>query len=199
MAVTMRSWLHPPHAHLAAGHEPGHEVAERLEAVALQGGGGAVQRLDALDHEPPVGAERDLRAHALEEQRQLHHLGLGGGVVDHRAALGQHRGEEHRLGGADGRVGQRDPRAAQPARHARGDPLRLHLDLGAHLLEGAHVEVDRPAADAVAADQRHERLVGAVEERPEQEDRDPVEPGELERDARGGLRGRGDGDGRCPR
>ena len=91
-------------AHLAAGHEPGHQVAERLEAVALQGGGGAAERLDALDHEAAVGPERDLRAHALEEQRQLHDLGLGGRVVDHRAALGEHGGQEHRLGGADGRV-----------------------------------------------------------------------------------------------
>ena len=61
--------------------------------------------------------------------------------------------------------GQRDAGAAQAAGHARGDALRLHLHLGAHLLEGAHVEVDRPAADAVAADEGHERLVGAVEQR----------------------------------
>ena len=45
------------------------------------------------------------------------------------------------------------------------------------------------APDAVAADERHERLVGAVEERPEQQDRDAVEAGELERHPRRGLRG----------
>ena len=46
------------------------------------------------------------------------------------------------------------------------------------------VEVDRPAPDAVAADQRHERLVGPVEQRAEQQDRDAVEAGELERHPR---------------
>ena len=140
-----------------------------------------LERLDALDHEPAVGPQRDLRAHALQEQGQLHHLGLGGRVVDHRAALGQHGAEEHRLGGADGGVREGDPRAAEPARHASGDPLGLHLHLGAHLLEGADVEVDRAPSDAVAADQGHERLVGTVEQRAQEEDRDPVEPGELER------------------
>jgi hypothetical protein len=43
------------------------------------------------------------------------------------------------------------------------------------------VKVDRPLADAVAADQRYERLVVAVEERPHQQDRDAVEPDELQR------------------
>ena len=104
MAVTMRSWLQPADPHLAAGHEPGDEVAEGLEAVALQVGGGAGQRLDALDHEAAVGAQRDVGAHALEEQRQLDDLGLGGGVVDDRAALGEHRGQQHGLGGAHRRV-----------------------------------------------------------------------------------------------
>ena len=75
----------------------------------------------------------------------------------------------------------------QATLHPGRDPLGLHLDLGAHLLQGGHVEVDRSAPDSVAADERHEGLVGAVEERPEQQDRDPVEAGELERHPRRGL------------
>ena len=112
MAVTMRSWLQPPTRTSPPGHQPGHQVAEGLEAVALQVGGRPVQRLDALDHEAAVGPQGDVRAHALEEQRQLDDLGLGGRVVDHRPPLGEHGGEQHGLGGAHGRVRQRDPGAA---------------------------------------------------------------------------------------
>ena len=103
-------------AHLPAGHQAGREVAEGLEAVALQASLGPVERLDAFDDEAAVGAQRDVGAHALQEQRQLDHLGLGRGVVDHRAALGQHGRQHHRLGGADRRVGERDAGAAA------GDP-----------------------------------------------------------------------------
>jgi hypothetical protein len=40
------------------------------------------------------------------------------------------------------------------------------------------VEVDRPPPDRVPADQRHERLAGQVQQRPDHQDRDPVQPGE---------------------
>ncbi len=69
-----------------------------------------------------------------------------------------------------------------------GDAVGLDLDLGAHLLQRGDVEVDRAAPDAVAADERDERLVGPVEERAEQQDRDPVQPGELERARAGWAR-----------
>jgi hypothetical protein len=46
------------------------------------------------------------------------------------------------------------------------------------------VEVDRPPPDRVAADQRHERLAGPVQQRPEHQDRDPVQPGERLRHPR---------------
>ena len=88
--------------HLAAGHQPGHEVAERLEAVALQ----AWRSAPLSDSTPSITKRRSgrsamLGAHALEEQRQLDDLGLGGRVVEHGAALGEHGGEQHGLGGAD--------------------------------------------------------------------------------------------------
>ena len=80
-------------------------------------------------------------------------------------------------------------------RQASGDAVGLHLHLGAHLLERRHVEVDGAAPDAVAADEGHEGLVGPMEQGAEQQDRDAVEPGELERHA-GGRLGHGDhGDG----
>jgi hypothetical protein len=43
------------------------------------------------------------------------------------------------------------------------------------------VEVDGPAADLVAAHQGHEGLAGAVQQRPQQQDRDAVEAAERER------------------
>src|SRR3546814_7534158 len=43
-----------PHAYLAARHQSGDEVAEGLETIALEGGLGAGERLDALDHEAAV-------------------------------------------------------------------------------------------------------------------------------------------------
>ena len=76
----------------------------------------------------------------------------------------------------------------EPAGDAGGDAVGLDLDLGAHLLQRGDVEVDRAPPDAVAADERDERLVGPVQERAEQQDRDPVEPGELERHARAWAR-----------
>ena len=45
------------------------------------------------------------------------------------------------------------------------DAVVADLDLGAHRAQRLDVEVDRPAADGVAADQRHERLAGQVQQR----------------------------------
>ena len=115
MAVTRRSWAQPATRTCPPVIRPADQVGERLEPVALQPGAGAPRSsLDALDDDAPVGLEADAGAHALEEQRQLGDLGLEGGVAEHRAALGQHGGEQHALGGADAGVGQGDLGAAQP-------------------------------------------------------------------------------------
>ena len=160
--------------HLAAGHQPGDEVGERLEAIALQAGLGPAEPVDALDDDATVGLEPDAGAHALEEQRQLGDLGLDRGVAQHGAALGEHGGEQHALGGADARVGERDLGAVQVV-GLGGDAVVGDRDRRAHALEGLDVEVDRASPDAVAADEGHERLVVAGEQGPEQQDRDAVE------------------------
>ena len=103
------------HPHLAAGDQAGHQVAEGLVAVALR----AWSRRRVSDSTPSMmnlrpGRQLDPGAHALEEQRQLDDLGLGGRVAQHGAALGQRGGEQHGLGGADARVRQLDAGAAQP-------------------------------------------------------------------------------------
>ena len=182
----LRAAVHPD---LAPGDQPGHQVGERLEPVAGQPPGRAAQPRHALDDDPPVRAELDVRAHPLQEQRELDHLGFGGRVAQHRLALGQHRGQQHRLGRAHARVRQVDPRAVQP-RRPRDDPGRARLDLGAEGAQRRDVEVDRPPPDRVAADQRDERLPGPVQQRPEHQDRDPVQPGERLRHPRLAPRGR---------
>ena len=80
------------HPDLSPGDQPGHQVGERLEPVAGQPPRRAAQPRHALDHDPPVRAQLDLRAHPLQEQRELDHLGLGGCVPEHRLAFGPDRG-----------------------------------------------------------------------------------------------------------
>ena len=147
----------------------------------------------ALDDDAPVGAELDVGAHPLQEQRELDDLRLGGRVAQHGLALGEDRGQQHGLGRADARVGQRDARAVQPGRLG-GDPGRPVGDLGAEGLERVDVEVDRPPPDGVAADQRDERLAGQVQQRAEHQDRDAVEAGEGLGDSRSYLAPGGDRD-----
>jgi hypothetical protein len=181
------------HPHLAAGHEPGHQVGERLEPVALQAGGGAGQPVDALDDDAAVGLEADAGPHALEEQGQLGDLGFEGGVAEDRAPLGQHGAEQHALGGADAGVGEGDLGAPQLA-GLGADAVGRDGDLGPHGLERGDVEVDGALAYAVAAHQGHERLVVAGQKRAEQQDGDAVEAGELERHPGVGGVDRLDGD-----
>ena len=142
----------------------------------------------AFDDDAPVGAQLDARAHALQEQRQLEHLRLGGGAPDHRLALGQRGRQQRRLGGADARVGELDDAAAQPAATGR-DALVGHLDLGAEGPQGLDVEVDGPAAELVAADAWHEGLAGQMQQGPEQQHGNPVEPAERQRNRRVDLLG----------
>jgi hypothetical protein len=70
------------------------------------------------------------------------------------------------------------------ARRPGRDPGRPLLDLGAEAAQRGHVEVDRAPPDRVAAGQRHERLAGPVQQRPDHQDRDPVETGERLRHPR---------------
>ena len=72
-----------------------------------------------------------------------------------------------RLGGAHARVGQLDDGPPEAAA-AGPDPLVGHLYLRAQGLEGLDVEVDRPPADPVAANQGHERFAREVQQRTEQ-------------------------------
>ena len=87
-------------------------------------------------------------------------LGLAGRVLDHGLALGQHRGGEQVLGGADARELEHDPGAGQPV-GARLDEAVHHVELDAHRLEPAEVHVELAAADVVAAGHGDARLAAA--------------------------------------
>ena len=128
------------------------------------------------------GWQLDAGAHALEEQGQLDHLGLDRGVLEDRAALGHRRGEQDRLGGADAGEGEGEVGALQPEGLGL-QPVGGHLHLGTELAEGADVVVDRPGADAVAADEGDEGLADAVQQRADHQDGHPVQAGVRHRDA----------------
>ena len=116
-----------------------------------------------------AGADH-LRAHAVEERREVGDLGFARRVLDDRRALGEHRRAHEVLGRADARELEHDARAVQRVA-ARVHEAVHDLDLGAHRLEPAQVHVDLAAADVVAAGQRDARLAAAREQRPEHVER----------------------------
>src|ERR1700749_4412035 len=65
-------------------YHPGASEGDPREPVAGQPAGRAAQPRHALDDDPPVRAELDIRAHPLQEQRELDPLGFGGRVAEHR-------------------------------------------------------------------------------------------------------------------
>ena len=138
----------------------------------------AVQLVDTLDLDRARAGSVDLRAHRGEEQREVGDLWLARRVVDHRGAARKHRREQEVLGGGHARVVERDRRAVQ--RRRLGDEVAvLGVERGAHPLEPAHVQVDRPGADVVAAGQRDPRASASSEQRPEHHDRRAHLPHQL--------------------
>ena len=77
--------------------------------------------------------------------------------------------------------------APRRRRAARPYAVVGDVDLGAEGFQGLDVEVDGPAADAVAAHHGHESLARQVQQRPQHEHRDAVEAGEGKGDLRLGL------------
>ena len=144
----------------------------RLQAVGEGAVGVAAELVDAGDPDRPVGVHRDDRAHLLQHADEVLDLGLDGGVAQLGDALGEHRGEQHLLRGADGRVGQPDLGAAQPLRGLQVLAVGALLDRRAELPQHVEVEVDGTAADVAAAEARDEGVPEAVQQRAAEEDRD---------------------------
>ena len=131
-----------------------------------------MEPVDALDLQRLGAHPRNRRAHREQQIAQIDDLGLARGVLDHRAALGQHRRHHRILGRADRHDREGHAPAGQaPARRFRADIAGGDLDLRAHRLERLQVQVDRTVADRAAAGQRHRRLARARDQRPEHQDR----------------------------
>ncbi len=148
--------------------------------VAVEDGamGVAAQRLDALDEDRAVRLDPDDRAHLLQHRDQVHDLGLDGGVLEFGDPTRAHGGEQHLLGGTDARVRQLDVGAVQTVRGGDADALVALVDDRAEGTQRIHVEVDRPVADAAAAEIRDERLADAVQQRAAEQDGDAARSGQ---------------------
>ena len=114
-----------------------------------------------------------MRAPMRDERRgEVLDLGLAGGVLAARCALGQRRGHHHVLGAGDRRPCRSATVRARAAASARGlDVAVLELDLRAQRREALQVLVDGAGADGAAAGQRDAGLAAAGQQRPEHQHR----------------------------
>ena len=102
----------------------------------------ARQLLDPLDLDRRRAGAHDHGPHPVEEGGQVGDLGLPGRVLDHRRALGQHRGQQQVLRRADARELEHDARPEQLVGPGL-DVAVVESELRAHLLEAGQVHVDR--------------------------------------------------------
>ncbi len=162
----------PVQPDLAAHHRSRDEVGAGLDAIRDHAVFRAVQFLHAFDDDAPRAGALDLRAHLVEEIREIHDLRLGGGAVDDGRALGEHRGHHHVVRTEDGGAlfaAEVHLRATEFARK------NLHIAVldavhRAQRLEALEVKVDRPIADHAAAGKRNDRLLLPAEQRPKHAD-----------------------------
>jgi hypothetical protein len=151
--------------HVAAGHAHAHGIGAGLDAVRDH----AVLRARQAGHAPdPEGGAvdaLDLRAHLDEAGGDVADLGLGGGILDHRVAIGHHGGHQGRMGGADRDLVEGDVGALEALPRPGDHVAALDGDLGAELFHGHEVHVHGPRSDGAAAGQRHLRLTAARQQR----------------------------------
>ena len=140
--------------HVAADCGGSGHIRARLDLVGDDGIAAAVQRLDAADLDDVGACAGDLRAHGVQEVREVDDVRLLGAVFDDRHAAAQNcrKQDVHRR--ADGDDIKIDMAAAQPALRGVGADIAAGLlDHGAHGLEALDVLVD--GADAEVAAARH--------------------------------------------
>ena len=98
---------------------PAIPTAARYVAATTRSGTTGVtsrpERLDALDLNARRSRAGDHRPHVAQHRGQVGHLGLLGGVLDHRRALGQDRRHQQVVRRRVTGVLEHDPRADQPA------------------------------------------------------------------------------------
>ena len=133
----------------------------------------AVQFFHAFDDHAPRARAFDLRAHLVQEIRQIDDFRFGGRAFDHGDAFGQHRGHHDVVGAEDGRAefaAQIDDGALQFRRENFHVPA-LHPNRGPERFESFQMQIDRPVADDAAARQRDGRFFATAQQRAEHANR----------------------------
>ena len=133
----------------------------------------AVQFLHAFDDDAPRARAFDLRAHLVEEIREIHDLRFGGGAFDHGHAFGEHGGHHHVVGAEHGRAefAAQIDRRRRSVRREHFDVAAFDADRRAERFESFQMQIDRPIADDAAAGQRDGRFLSPAEQRTEHADR----------------------------
>ena len=156
----------------ATGGGRGYQVGAGLDTVGHHAVTTATEALDAVDDDGVGTGAADLAAHGIDEVGQVDHFRLTRGVFQHGAALGQGGSHHDVLGTGHTDDIEEEVRAAQAAFRRLGlDIATFHVDLGAHGLETADVQVDRTRADGATAGQRHFGLTETGDHRAEYQDR----------------------------
>ncbi|HJW40854.1 MAG TPA: hypothetical protein VJ476_06455 [Rhizomicrobium sp.] len=158
---------------LTTRHRRGDRKGSRLDAIGKHRMPGAVQPIHALDHDARRAEARNARAHGDQAAGDVVDLRLEGGVGNHGFASGEHRGHHGVFGRADRGKGKFDMRAAQALGRPGDDIAFLKLDIGAQHLKRLDVEIDRTAANRIAARQRYFRVALARDERTEHQEARP--------------------------
>ena len=160
----------------AARRDRRHERAG-FDLVRDDGIAAAVQALDAADLDDIRARALDVRAHGVQEVRQVDDMRLLGAVFHDGLALGEHRGEHDVHGRADRYHIKIDVRAVQALLGRFGADVTAlgQRDRGAERLEALDMLVDRAHAAeiaaaghgdlgiAVLAEQHAEQIVGGAQ------------------------------------
>ena len=105
----------------------------------------AVQFLHAFDDDAPRAGAFDLRAHRVEEIREIHDFRFGGGAVDDGDAVGEHGGHHDIVGAEHGRAELPRKLIALPLK-CPGEDFHvavLDSDARAESFEALQVQIDR--------------------------------------------------------
>ena len=154
---------------LPAGRRGGHHVGACLDLVGNDGIGAAVQFFDAVDLHGIGAGAADVRAHGVEEVRQIDDMRFSRRVFNDRTAAGRHGGEDDVHRRADGDLVKIDARAAQAAVRRLGDHKAVsHVDLRSESRHALDVLFDGTNAEIAAAGHGRFGLAEATEHRADQ-------------------------------
>lgn len=158
--------------HPATGRGRGHQVGAGLDTVGQYVVASTAEALHAFDDDGIGASALDVGAHGVQAVGQVDHLRLASGVLQHGTAVGQ-RGSHHQVLGAGHADGiEEEVTATQAAGRRLGlDVAAFDLDLRAHGLETADMQVDRTRTDRATARQGHFGLAEARQHRAQHQDR----------------------------